>query len=237
MKEEDNKKTAAESDDYDDEGGKSRIVLVVAALVFIALATVAIIGIQSLIGDGTMAPKKIVQEVKMVNLPPPPPPPEIEPPPPEEEIVEEIPEEVETPDPIEDSVDDTPVGEDLAIDADGGAGLDGFGLLGKKGGRGLLEGGSGSEGKNYDFYASSVQQDLFDHLSDIKEIRRNRYSVIVHLWVNASGKVRTVKLVRSTGNADLDKSLRSALARMSKVSSAPPQGMPQPIRLKITSRI
>ena len=227
------------ADDGDEEdSGMNRKVIAIAGVIFLVIAIGMIFAIQSLIGEEVGSVKKPTQTIVAITPPPPPPPPpEVEEPPPEVEEEVEIPDEPEeAPDAPDEMADEPPMGEDLGIDADGVAGADGFGLVGKKGGRGLLSGGAGDK-QRFDFYASSVQQDLFEHLSENKEIRRNKYSVIVHLWVNSSGKVNKIKLVKSTGISELDSALRGVLAQINEVNSAPPQGMPQPIRLRITSRI
>ena len=225
-------------DDEDEDSGMNRKVIAIAGAIFLVIAVGMIFAIQSLIGEETSAPKKMVQQITVLAPPPPPPPPpEVEEPPPEVEEEVDVPDEPEeAPDAPDEMADEPPMGEDLGIDADGVAGADGFGLVGKKGGRGLLSGGAGDQ-QRFDFYASSVQQDLFEHLSENKEIRKNRYSVIVHLWISSAGKVNRIKLVKSSGIAELDGALRGVLAQIDQVNSAPPEGMPQPIRLRITSRI
>ena len=51
---------------------------------------------------------------------------------------------------------DAPPGDELGLDAEGGAGSDGFGLRAKKGGRGLIGGGDRNR-----WYEGQVQRDLF----------------------------------------------------------------------------
>ena len=227
-----------DEDGDDEDSGMNRKVIIVAGVIFVIIAVAMIFAIQSLIGEDSSAPKKMVQQITVLAPPPPPPPPpEVEEPPPEVEEEVDVPDEPEeAPDAPDEIADEPPMGEDLGLDADGVAGADGFGLMGKKGGRGLLAGG-GADKQRFDFYASSVQQDLFEHLSEHKDIRRNRYSVIVHLWISSVGKVNKIKLIKPSGIAELDTTLRSVLAQIDKVNSAPPEGMPQPIRLRITSRI
>src|SRR5262245_32752854 len=106
-----------------------------------AVATLAlglVLLIKNLATEETKPAKKVVQV--QVFRPPPPPPPEVEPPPPE--IKEEV--DVPEPEPVVDSpeVPDVPPGEQLGLDAEGVAGADAFGLVGRKGGRDLLAGGS-----------------------------------------------------------------------------------------------
>ncbi len=180
-------------------------------------------------------PKNKVQQISLVQPPPPPPPPpEMEPPPPPEI------EEVETPDIdemmedlAEEISDEPPPGAELGLDAEGGAGSDAFGLVGKKGGRGLL-GGSGSP---FGWYGKIVQQDLQTQLQQIDEVRALSYTVVVKLWLSPSGTVETAVVERGSGDADVDDALEQAITRQVRISAAPPQDMPQPIRLRVTSRI
>lgn len=178
--------------------------------------------------------KKFVQQISIIT--PPPPPPQIEKPP--EPKVEEVkikePEKVEeqAPEPVDDL---PPMGDQLGLDADGAAGLDAFGLIGKKGGRGLLEGTEGD--REFDWYTGRMQDDIYSWLSEKDKLRKERYSVIVSLWINKEGKISDLKLVESSGDKKIDKQLSLALAEMGKFSERPPGNLPQPVKLKITSRL
>jgi protein TonB len=174
----------------------------------------------------------------MISLvqPPPPPPPKEEPPPPEVKEEVKIDEPEQQPDePPEQSADDAPPpGEDLGVDADGGAGGDAFRLIGRKGGRDLLGSGGGSE---YAWYANALQQDIADLLSDNNKIRQSRYIIEVQLWFEQNGKVKKAKLTKSSGDAAMDKSIQLALNEMGSLREKPPEGIPQPVRLRIESRL
>lgn len=221
-----------------DDGGISKKFLVIAVLVFIVIVSALVVVINKLTAQDTVAPKKMEQQITMIKPPPPPPPPEVEPPPPEEieEEVEIEEEEPEQPDMPDEPADEPPPGENLGVDADGTAGTDGFGLEGRRGGRGLLSSGGGDTSQ-YKFFASGVQQEILEFLSQRKEIRRSQYTVVVSLWINQSGKVKKIELSNSTGNRELDSKLNAVLSQVKSVSEAPPQGLPQPIRLRINSRL
>ena len=199
----------------------------------ISLAVIAVVGalvwfvVRSL-GDKVEPTKKVVQQVQIIR--PPPPPPDVPPPPPPE------PEEVAVPDPEEPDVADSdqpPAGDQLGLDSEGVAGGDGFGLLGRKGGRDLLAAGSGDQ---YNWYGQILKSDLLDKLAEIRDIRRDRYSVVVRLWLTADGHIQSFKIASSTGDPQLDKDLVAALESLGKVSEMPPAGLPQPVRLRIVSR-
>jgi protein TonB len=178
--------------------------------------------------------KKVVREVTLI-APPPPPPPKVEEIP-EPEIEEEV--QIDEPEPLQEEVpdpmaDDAPIGEDLALDADGVAGTDAFGLLAKRGGRDLISSG----GSLFSWYASSIQADILDYLSENTEIRKREYSVRIQLWVDRSGRLQKTRLKESTGDEVLDKQLLSALNGIDSFSEKPPEDLPQPINIRVTSRI
>jgi protein TonB len=200
----------------------------------ISLAVVALVGavawlvVSGMDGSGKPA-KKPIQQVQIIRPPPPPPAPP--PPPPEPEEVD-VPEPEPEPDVAE--ADQPPAGDQLGLDAEGVAGADGFGLLGRKGGRDLL---GASSGDQYSWYGQVLKSDLVDKLAEIRDIRRDRYSVVVRLWLAPDGRIQKFKVVDSTGDPQLDRDLVAALESLDRVSEMPPAGLPQPVRLRIVSRI
>lgn len=184
--------------------------------------------------DKPSNPKNMVQQITLIQPPPPPPPPEEKPPEPEVKQEVDIPKPQDTPqDQPEDAADNLPpIGDDLGLDAEGGAGGDAFGLIGKKGGQNLIGGGGG----RFSRYVSLVQDQISTTLSEDEEIRKQKYSVIVHLWVGGDGKVERFELVKGTGKHDLDKKLKLDLSEIRAFGEAPSVEMPQPIKLHISSR-
>lgn len=183
--------------------------------------------VRGLQGTTPPEPPKI-QKISIVQPPPPPPPPPQleEPPPPEQEV--DIPE--PEPEPEEAAADEPPPGEDLGLDAEGVAGADGFGLRAKKGGRGLIGGGDRNR-----WYAGLIQRDLQDLLANNDDARGAKYSVLIKLWIAADGSVERFELGQSTGDEGSEKAIRDTLADF-RLSSAPPEGMPQPVKLRIVAR-
>lgn len=175
--------------------------------------------------------KKTVQEIRIVRPPPPPPDIEEPPPPPEVEEAVDIPEPEAMPDPS--PMDEPPPGDLLGLDADGAAGVDGFGLVSRRGGRDLLASG----GSQFRWYAGVLKQSLVAHLADYERIRSRRYSIMVSLWLRPDGSIRDVTLDGTTGDMELDAELRDALQDLNTVAQVPPQNLPQPVQLQIVSRL
>lgn len=189
---------------------------------------------RQMLHDDAPHGKKAVQQITLLQLPPPPPPPKIEEKPPEPEVKEEVKQEPPEPQAKENAADEPPPGADLGLDAEGGAGGDAFGLLGKKGGRDLIGGGGGSR---FGWYSTIVQRDILDVLAEISRVRSQRYSVLVKLWINPEGRVTRAELLSSSGNKEVDHSLTLALTDLHQLSERPPADLPQPVKLRITSRL
>ncbi|MCB1743773.1 MAG: energy transducer TonB [Gammaproteobacteria bacterium] len=211
------------------------LVPVLGVGVIVTLAGIAGYWMYSSMNGEPPPPPPKVQEISLVKPPPPPPPPEEKPPepPPMEEEKVEVPEPEPVPEQLPDAPsDEPPPGTELGLDAEGGAGSDGFGLKGRKGGRGLLSGGGDARA----WYARVVQQDIQNRLSQIEDVRTLDYTVVVKLWLTADGLVQSAVLERGTGNSEVDLKLQNALSGGFRLSEAPPADLPQPIRLRIRSR-
>lgn len=180
--------------------------------------------------SGSGAPKQpLVQQISIiVPPPPPPPPPKLE----EPEPVEEL--EIETPEqePVADDSSEEAPGEELGLDADGVAGSDAFGLKARKGGRGLL-----GNGDPFAWYAGVLQRDLQAALSNDDAVRKlGDYAVIVSISLSPDGFVQEPRLLSGSNNPELDDALRRVLSSGVRLSRQPPEELPQPIRLRISSR-
>ena len=182
--------------------------------------------------------KRVVQQVMIVPPPPPPPPPpEIKPPEPEikeEKIEEPIPE--QEPEPAPEAADE-PAGDELGVDGDGEAGADGFGLAARKGGRSLL---GGTQGSAIHWYGGKIKTVLEEELHELladTHARKNTYAVILKIWVGTDGRMSKAELEGGSGNANVDKALQAAIPRLRlDMRKSPPENMPQPIRIRVTSR-
>ena len=141
---------------------------------------------------------------------------------------------VHEPDPEPDPTpsNEPPPSEQLGLDAEGGAGGDAFGLVGNKGGRDLLASG----GSAFNWYGGLLKNEVLAQLEGVKDARKGAYSATVKIWVRGDGTVERAHLSQSTGDPQRDKEIEAALSRITRVSEAPPAGMPQPVSLRIVSR-
>nr|MBA4142569.1 energy transducer TonB [Nitrosospira sp.] len=166
--------------------------------------------------------------------PPPPPPPEQKPP--EPVVKEEIKLSEPEPEPM-DQADEPPPGPDLGIDAEGTGSGDGFGLVGKKGGADLIGGSRGNPWAWYDGIVNEAVNAAFqDALARERALKDKTYKVIVKVWIDAGGNVARAELADRTGDEKVDGLLKGVLQNLRTVREAPPADMPQPLKIRVTSR-
>lgn len=210
----------------------ARIALGVVLVAFIGMVAW---GALSLIGDGGTSKKHVVN-ITLVAPPPPPPPP----PPPEEKPPEpEVKEEVKVPEPEQQQPEEAaPTSEALGLDADGGGSGDGFGLAAKKGGKDITElGGPLTTNRaRFAWFTGLVESQLQEQFQKNDELRKANYRVVVRVWFTDDGQVDHFELVGSSGNAEIDRNLKLSMEEMPRLKQAPPSDMPQPIKLRVTSR-
>jgi protein TonB len=190
------------------------------------------LGLKDLLVSDKPAKKPRLQQITLVK-PPPPPPPEKKPPEPEikkEEVKIEQPKPDEAPKPADN---EPPAGKDLGVDAEGSGSGDGFGLVGRKGGRDLLAGAGGK----YAGYTTLLRQQIQEIMAKDKRLRSANYKAVVRIWMTRDGRVEKFEMVGSTGYPDTDGLIKLALASMPSLKEAPPEDMPQPIKMRITSRL
>ncbi|MEA2084745.1 MAG: TonB C-terminal domain-containing protein [Thermodesulfobacteriota bacterium] len=182
------------------------------------------------------------RQIQMITLVKPPPPPEIEEEPPEPEEQEEKIEEPEPEAPAEDEApDEPPPGEQLGLDADGSAGLDGFGLKAKKGGRALI----GSDMNNaelmhkYAWYTRLIEELIRKKVQEVLDkdggIPSGDYKTTIRIVLDAIGNIIDYSIYERSGMDRIDKAIEKVM-RSTRVKESPPAGMPKAIRLRITSK-
>lgn len=201
------------------------------------LALVAAAGwwLWKFIGTGTAAKKPGVQQVAILKQPPPPPPKPPERPPEPQKLKEEVKldEPRDTPKPAESkAADDKPASDKpLGVDAAGGAGSDGFGLAGNRGGRDLLNTGGGGGA----YYSGLLQRSFFDALSRNRRILKEEFRVVVRIWLGDDGRVQKADIVSGSGNAQVDEMIQVTLMEMTPLREVPPSSM-RPMQLRLSNR-
>jgi len=196
-------------------------------------AIVLIVHLISNMEDKPAKKERKIQKITLAEPPPPPPPPKIEKPP-EPESEQKIEEQAE-PEPESEPMPDVAPPGDLGLDAEGTAGSDSFGLAARKGGKGLLGGGGG--GSPFAWYGNMAKSDIANMLNDTENLRRKAYTAIIKLWVDADGTIEKFELARGSNDAEIDDLLEKIISKYKRINESVPPGMPQPIKLKITSRI
>lgn len=179
-----------------------------------------------------------VQTVELIG-PAPPAKPEEEPPPepePEEVDVPEVEVQAETPQDAGPASDDR-----LGLDGDGGLGADAFGLLAKKGGRDITtlsgEDGDGAGlSRELLLFVAGLRSEIERELSVHVDLRKRDYVAVVKLWIDGKGAVRRYEIAEPPRQPDMALALERALGSLRELSP-PPGQMPQPIWLRITSRM
>jgi len=217
------------------------IIWIVSAVVVVVFIGLGAFLVKLIISDDE---GKSQRQIQMVTLLKPPPPPKIPEKPPEPEIrKDEIMEQkIEAPKPDEmpdQSQDNKPPGQDLGLDAEGTAGSDGFGLVGKKGGRALIGGGGGSMTGQYAWYTYIVQEEIKktvrERLEKTGGIPKGKIQIIIRIELDQQGKIIRCDIAGSSGNKIVDNAILDTLA-MARVSEPPPDGMPRAMKLRISSQ-
>lgn len=183
------------------------IILTVLAIVF---AVAISFWLKVMLFSETIEQKKMVQQITVIAPPPPPPPPppEMEEPEIEEEVIEEEIEEA-----LPDDSLDEPAGEDLGVDAEGVAGGDDYGLVGKKGGRGFLGGG----------YHSTIQAEIQKALMSDETLKFMAYLAEVEIRVAEDGTYEDISIEVIEGDIEVvRRELERFLLAMGGVSKAKP---------------
>ncbi|MFA5240795.1 MAG: TonB family protein [Sulfuricella sp.] len=205
---------------------RSRLPVLAGGILLLLFMIAVVLMIRSFMKNEDKPDKPRVQQISILK--PPPPKPEEKPPEPEKQ---EIKQDVNIPEPQQDAQpDEPPPGQSLALDAAGTAGTDGFGLGANKGGKSLIGGGGGSR---FGWYTGTIQQAIQDAMT--RNQPKGEFRAIVKLWVNSDGSIKRYELAGSSGKAEIDSAIESALERL-KGLKEPPEDMPQPIKLRISSR-
>jgi len=198
---------------------RRHLPLLVGGVLLIIVVIAVVLLIKNFLAGADEPKKNRVQQISLIKPPEPPPPP---PKPPEEK----------PPEPKEEMKQDQPPPEPLQTGQPppgiGGAGY-GNGDTSFGGGGGWM-GGSGRFG----IYLGGVQQSIHEELNRNDKLRKSEYKVEVALWIGKNGMVNRYELLGTSGDKELDALVKKALgvARFDE----PPSDIPQPIKLRISSR-
>lgn len=187
--------------------------------------------------SGPSAKPSGVQQVALIKQPPPPPPPKPPEKPPEapkvkEEVKIDQPKDEPKPDEPKASDDKPASDKPLGVDAEGGAGSDGFGLAGNKGGRDFLTTGSGGGAA---YYSGLLQRQFYDALSRNRKVLKEEFRIVVKVWLGDDGRVEKADIVSGSGNPTVDDLIQLTLLDMSPLKDVPPSSM-RPIQLRLSNR-
>lgn len=215
----------------------------------IGVKVISGIVIVALVGFGAMMVKMVLSEDKIrhkavhtITLLKPPPPTKVEKPP-EPEVKQEKPQETQV---IQQDIPDSksdknepPPGDQLGLDAEGGAGGDAFGLVGRKGGRALVgsDPNGGPQGllQRYAGYNRSIQEEIHKVFAR-GNIPSGDLQTIVVLQLDDNGTLVRYRIYRSSGSEQMDSAVSRALGLIKRFNEPPPEGMPRVLRVEISSR-
>ena len=190
--------------------------------------------IYSLAHQHAGAPVHSVTTITRVLLPPPPPPPK----PPEPKKVEEQPKQ-EIAKPIDKPLPKTPPKQVQApprspLTAEAGTGANPYGLQVGNGSGNVIGGAGGSGSDGWQLYAGTIRSEVQGALRRDDKTRYGRWQVAVKIWLSATGMVTRADVVNSSGDPGVDNAIVRDLSGLG-VGQAPPQGMPQPVHLRIAA--
>lgn len=224
-------------DDEPARAGSTIRTLVLALLAMAAMAAMVLLVMKFVAAPATR--KTGAQQIALIKQPPPPPPPKPpekppEPPKVKEEVKVDPPKDEPKPEPAK-APDEKPASDKpLAVDADGAAGSDGFGLAASRGGRDLLSTGSGGGGGGA-YYSGLLQREFFDALLRNRKLLKDEFRVVVKVWIGDDGRVQKADIVTSSGNPQFDDQVQLTLLEMNPLKDVPPKSM-RPIQLRLSNR-
>ncbi|HSI95471.1 MAG TPA: TonB family protein [Methylophilaceae bacterium] len=181
--------------------------------------------------------KKQITKIKILpDTPPPPPPPPKEPP---KEQQKEQPKEVKMEQPKPQEVPEPPA-EALKMEGAAGDGPSPFSAgpvtNDYKGGEVATKIGGKKSMAAYAWFTGQVKTRIEDALEAETGLSRAQYRIVVHVWISPDGQVERSEVQGSSGDAAIDALIKKALAGLGRVGDAPPDDMPQPVKLRITSK-
>jgi TonB family protein len=233
---------------------KSRVVgWAVPALITLCIFAGSAIAVRTMMKTDESKRRRQIQMIKVLEPQEPPKKIEEEQPEPREQEVKQVVQEIAQEQFVEDNAqqdtnenaDEAPAGQDLGLDADGTAGSDGFGLVGKKGGKALVGsspagGGSGSSllGK-YGWYIQKVQDKIKEYLRRELEkdggIPDGNLQATLKIVLSEDGRITDFDIIGSSGNDKMDNAIKTAMKYIN-IEETLPEGMPKALRIRVSSK-
>jgi len=125
----------------------------------------------------------------------------------------------------------------LGTNVQGSGPPDGFGLGRRDTGIFSGQGGGGGQGTGNRFgtYFGQVKETLAEVLRQNPLTRNASFNIKVRIWADLTGRITRAKLVESTGDAAIDRTMRSGVLIGRQLPDTP-EGMKMPIELHLTAR-
>jgi periplasmic protein TonB len=191
-------------------------------------------GISQLMKGGAPHKKQVTTIKLLPDTPPPPPPPPPKEPPKEQpkEQPKEAPKEPE-PKPVE-----APPAENLKMEGPAGDGPSPFeaGAVSNdyQGGNVNTIGSDG--GVKFNWYAGIIKARIEDALDKNEVLKKGQYKFTISVWVTPNGDVEKVEWGSSESTYEIEQAIKSVISTMKSIRDIPPEGMPQPVKLRITAK-
>ena len=91
-------------------------------------------------------------------------------------------------------------------------------------------------GAKYNWYAGVLKNQIQDTLEKDKKLKVGQYKLIVSVWLKPNGEIEKLEVAQSDTSSEIEQAVKTALDNMPAMREAPPEGMPQPIKLRIAAR-
>ena len=225
----------------------SKVFIFIIGVVVVFFAGSAVLLAKLMTSDDGSSKRTKTHVVNLIKPPPPPSPVKEKPPEPEPPKEVKQREEIVAPGLQQDrpqdnrNQDDKPAGKHLGIDAEGGAGSDGFGLVGNRGGAALIGGGGGGGGllRKYAGYTRMLEDEINRKVRKLYEEKwgtpKDKQQVVVKITMDARGAVTEVRIITPSRDSRMDGAVKEALAGMH-LSQPPPEGMPKGLSIRLSSK-
>lgn len=84
-------------------------------------------------------------------------------------------------------------------------------------------------------YVSLVQREIISAMKSHAALTGGDYRISVRMWIDGEGRVEQTNLMQSSGDPSRDQAF-GAFLRGLRISEAPPEGLPQPMRIEFQVR-